>query len=285
MDPEADTTPSDEDYAKQFETVAAERAGMDAPADDAGDDDAEIESGAPAAPVAAAVEPDPAKAAAVAPPVKKDDIWADAPAELRAAYEGQIERNRRDQIELQRLKAARAEPAAPPAKRELPPEVKKYSEEYPEMAGPTAMMLAPTAEAVERIEARLREIDQERYIGHVTAQEAALRADHPDFDQIKASKEFDDWLIAQPAEFRQIAINNSPNIVNSVSASKLVALFKAETRAPEPPAQTQPSLKRQKQLESASVPRVRGPAPAPDNTDDYGAQFIAEARARSRARA
>lgn len=281
MSTEPDITLSDEDYAKQFDAQAAERSGVAADTDDRDEVEAAQEPvAAPTPESAPAPEPEAKPVAA-----KKEDLWASAPAELRAAYEGQIERNRRDQIELQRLKAAITAPAPAPVKREIPAEVKKFNEDYPDLAVPTAMMLAPATEAVERMELRLAQIEQERYAGHVAAQEAALRADHPDFDQVKVSQEFAGWLAAQPVEIQQIAFNNSPNILNSASASKLVALFKAETRATEPSTQTQPSLKRQKQLDSASVPLVRGPAPAPDNTDDYAAQFAAEARARIRARA
>ena len=288
MSAETDIGLSDEDYAKQFDAQAAERAGVVAD-----EPDTDIDAAPEPAVVTDATPPstDPEEKPA-APVAKKDDLWASAPAELRAAYEemeqrynGMAERARRDQIHLERLKAAPAAPAPATAKREVPAEVKKFNEDYPDLAGPTAMMLAPATEAVERIESRLQRIEQERFANHVAAQEDALNREHPDFPVIKTSKEFESWLIAQPAEIQQIAFNNSPHILNSASASKLVALFKAETRAAEIPVQTQPSLKRQKQLDSASVPLVRGPAPAPDNADDYAAQFAAEARARIRARA
>ena len=199
---------------------------------------------------------------------KPADIWDGATEAQRAAFAGVQEQLRRRLVENERLKAR------PEAKKaDVSEKVQRYKADYPELADPTEEMVAPAIAAVEDVKARLEEIERRDFSNYIAAQEAALVSAHPDFPQIKESPAFTQWLLAQPDEVRQIAINNSPEIINAHSAGYLLSLYKRDN-APKPSLTPQ----RKKQLEASVTAPDRGPSATPASANDFSSAFKAKER-------
>lgn len=202
-----------------------------------------------AAPAAADPTPDPSAApAAAAPAAAAKDIWADAPAELRAAHEEAMQRAdqkyRSDigrQASYQRriasledeLKAKTAAPAAaadpatkPQALREREP-IKKALEDYPEVMGPLLDALEPMQAENDDLRRTVSSLTQDRREAQISAQEQALQVAHPDWKEATSSPEFVEWLNTRPKAIREIIERNAQEIVDAEEAITVVGDFKA----------------------------------------------------------
>jgi hypothetical protein len=196
----------------------------------------------------AAVVAEPAPAAAAPAPVVTD-IWSNAPAELRAArdaeiaardqkYRSDIGRQAAYQKQIEDLRAQLAGREATPAATTTPaaeapvalrerPAIKKVLEDYPEVAGPILDAFEPVMADNERMGRELSVVTEDRRANVLSVQEAALTAAHPDWAQACASKDFADWLDAQPASVKQIVERNGQQVVDAQEAIAMVGNFKA----------------------------------------------------------
>lgn len=176
---------------------------------------------------------------------------------------------------------------------ELPPNLKKAVEEYPEVAGPLAEVIGQQMKVIEELKKNLSDLAQskdgdarERYI---EAQTGALVEAHPDWhiltgvpgghfkDEMarkSAADKFTAWVSKQPRYVQEAAAANGKVIVDAEAAIDLIGRYKAHLRetgqatqttnpgaqgsgaSPKPNAQ---DAKRARQLESAASPRTSRP--------------------------
>lgn len=296
-----------------FETMAAAKPNddpipevaevVDAPAE-------EITEETPAAPAAVAPATTTTPAAA-APAAAATDIWSSATPELRAAHEAALaDRDHRYQSDVGRqaayqrqiqslrdeLAAKTATPAAPATPAATPPSlrenpvIKKSLEEYPDVG------LAPVLDALDasnaenaRLGRALSSIEEDRRAGFVAAQEQALTVAHPDWRAACASKDFADWLDAQPAAVKQIVERNGKEVVDAAEAAAMVGSFKAHfalthprpqpaaPAAPAAPATAAPTNlaeRRDAQLRAVTTPPKGAPVAIPDGAPGGQAEAV-----------
>ncbi|MYE07102.1 MAG: hypothetical protein F4Y04_07790 [Chloroflexi bacterium] len=192
------------------------------------------------------------------------DIWANAPSELRDAFDA--EKSRADRAEQRsasdrgrvsalqtrldtlagkapeqhdKAGAAETSPDAGDSQDESPFETDEWKtvrEEFGDIVEPIEKVLKPFVTDLKAVKAenqRLRDgmqtIGQDRVHSRVLEQEAQVREDHPDYDDIVKSDEFDAWAQAAPSYIRQGLERNGEAIVDAAEASDLIARFKSDT--------------------------------------------------------
>lgn len=196
------------------------------------------------------------------------DIWANAPSELRAAFDA--EKSRADRAEQQsasdrgRLSALQtrydaslgrspeqqdtaggADTSSDDAEDTRPnpfesDEWKGLREEFGDIAEPIERVLSGHFEATTkeiavlkdenlRLRNGLQTIGQDRVHSRVMEQEEQVRQDHPDYDDVVNSEEFAAWAEAAPAYIRAGLERNGKAIVDAGEASDLVKRFKSDT--------------------------------------------------------
>lgn len=188
---------------------------------------------------------------------KSDDIWANAPAPLREAFQASEEKRKKAenlvrsngaraaqaQNELQALKAQVAEKRDESAAVEAGSEatdkaerLKELRDEYPNLAGPILdQMLAleekvaklTPAEAAPAAEVAAEPTEEQK--AAYAEQFTALTELHDDMPTIVQSPEYAAWLEGQPDKIKGIIEENTPFIVNAEDCSLVFDLFKAQT--------------------------------------------------------
>ncbi len=242
-----------------------------------------------------------------------DDIWSNAPPELKDAYEKaqrdaelrvrsangrvlsmqrQIEALSRqqqggDQQGQQPEQSEKSDPSA------LDAALQKLQEDYPELAAPLSQIIngqkaeiARQNEMLARLSQGVQTFEQSQAAQAVAAQEHFLTQQHPDWQQVAADERFAGWLQDQPLAIQQAMHRNFNNIVDGRDAALVIGSFKrdmgigaaspAAASTPTPtPTPAQMSDKRQRQLDAG---RDAGRSGAPIRTgpppkDDHDASF------------
>jgi hypothetical protein len=265
-----------------------------ATADDEHADESAAAMAAAAADVPAEV---PAVIPAAAPAATVTDIWSSATPEVRAAHAAALEERdqkiRSDigrQAALQRKvllleeqlagrsatpAATTAETATTPTSLRERPSIKKALEDYPETGiGEVVEALDLTLAENARLGRELSTITEDRRTGVMAAQEQALTAAHPDWVAATGSKEFADWLTAQPASVKQIVERNGAQVVDAEEAIAMVGAFKAHFALTHPPipqpviptpaVPTPLAARRAAQLEAVTTTVKGAPVAVPD---------------------
>lgn len=266
-------------------------------------------------PEASATDPAPTQEAAAAADAAAatKDIWADAPPELRAAHEAEMQRwdqKYRSDIGRQasyqrRISALEAElkaksgaaPAAgaEPAETKTPireqPKIKQALEDYPEVVAPILEALEPLLSDTDNLRRDVQSLTEHRREAVISDQEKALEAAHPDWKAATSSPEFVEWLGTRPKAVREMIERNAEEIVDAEEAITVVGDFKAHyalthPKTPNPqeepkpapardPAPTTLADRRAKQLAAVTTaPASRGGAqPVPGGAGDDDAVF------------
>lgn len=229
----------------------------------------------------------------------QDDVWANATPEQKAAYKRleQADRSNRGRIsamqrQLNDLTKASQSAAAPDKGDASGKDGKEgadgflatddwnsFQEEYPEVAGPLGKFIGSLQAQITRQEKELSAIGTERRQSALDEQVNLLVEEHPDWQDLTADTGFPDWLSSQPRHIQEAAMRNANEIVDAAEAADVVGRFKAFRSAQQPnnpPAsgegdpnnRQQLSGKRQRQLESASTARSRGPGVASGIPED-----------------
>ena len=191
------------------------------------------------------------------------DIWADAPSELRAAFEAEKSKASRAEQEIasnrgriSHLQARLDSLIAKPEQQddtagagETSPDAggsqdnlfesdgwKQFREDYADIAGPVQEVFSAQAEEIKTVRAenqRLRKgletVGEDRVLARSDRLEAEVRETHPEYDEIIASEAFANWGQAAPAYIQQALHRNGEIIVDAAEASDLIARFKADT--------------------------------------------------------
>lgn len=244
--------------------------------------------------------PQPAAAETPAPEVKADDLWKDAPAELREAHEREVAarvsaeqaartqsgRLSKTQLQLNDLKAnlaSQRDPGAAPKEEAEDRETRRAQlrEEYPDSVGPVLddlvnleteireIRAGQTAQAASETETLLQE------------QTAALESVHPTFRDDVAKPAFVTWALQQPDYVQDAIRANAKQIVDGASAADILTRYHRDTADPAREAEAE---RRREQLEAARDPVIRNPAaatPAGDGSVEQIWGDLTEKRQRS----
>ena len=145
-------------------------------------------------------------------------------------------------------------------------EIEEWSRRYPEVSKIIDTIARKRAnEALEIGEKKIRSLEKmESQIKRERA-ENELRSMHPDFDRIRASKEFHDWVALQPQWVQDALYKNS---TDARAAARAIDLYKQDKGirkvAPNPNAAAQ------------SVGRTSGPAPAGAGRARFSESMVAK---------
>lgn len=259
-------------------------------------DEAVDASGKPASADPAVAEDKGTPALKPEPAASAPDIWATAPAELKAAHEAAQSRiktlEKTDQSHRGRLSAQdreltrlrnlgkTAQPAATVEKSATvadllkdDPDFQALQKDFPEVGKPIGAVLQRMVDrmtkAIEPVKAEVSGITAEREGRHLELQDEIVRTAHSDYDEITKSKDFHDWYQRAPAYVKAGIERNGKVIVDGQEVADIVSRFKGETGRgqaspaataadPQPAASTDP--KRKLQLASATQPKPKGQA-------------------------
>lgn len=304
-------------FDEEFDAaLAAISAGDEAPAnaaastaEEAGNEGA-ADNRAPAN--AAATEAPSAASAPAGDAPEPQDIWSNAPPELRAAadqlrrdYELRLEteKGRRAGLdrELARLRQQNPQPqpaAQPegqhrgndgnngqqPQQQQQPATsdiVEKLREEYPELAAPILDLIEKQQATVEELKAITAPVQQEREKAEEARQLALLESQVSDWADAVRDDRFIGWLGQQPQSLQTAFNRNADKWVDGADAALVIGKFKQDvgfgTKAPlpVPPAQDE---RRQRQLANgrdagSNSPSVSSSGPSDDDFEGWVDRF------------
>jgi hypothetical protein len=219
-----------------------------------GEDAAEPGDKAPA--VDAAALGDTASATAQAGEAPQD-IWANAPQQLRDAYEAE-KRNadlrirsmagRHSSLErqLQQERQQRAQGQQPQGQVQDDPAqgretggayvpatsleadtIKQLREDYPEVAGPLIDLIAAQQARLDQMAQPVQQMQQQQATAFVTEQEKLLTDQVPDWQDAVMDDRFAGWLQSEPTSVQDAMQRNFSQIVDGADAALVVSRFKA----------------------------------------------------------
>lgn len=239
------------------------------------------------------------------------DPFANATPEQKAAYEAaqeriqkleQSERSNRGRLSALQRKIDQGQQGAPAQAGAAPStegaggvegdtegflaseEWKSFSEEYPEVASPLASVIGRLESQLAHQNKELAAIGDDRRQSALEEQAERLAEDYPKWQEEVADPGFVDWVHTQPRHIQEAAYRNAEQIVDAQEAADVIGRFKAYRSEQQPDnarpesggtTKTQGSDKRrQRQLESASTTRSRGPGAASGIPEDGDEQQI-----------
>lgn len=168
---------------------------------------------------------------------------------------------------------------------------KHFQEEYPEVAGPLTTAISSLQAEVTRQNKELSAIGNDRRQNALEEQADLLTEAHSDWRDVVADDGFEEWVALQPRHIREAAVRNAEEIVDAEEAADVVGRFKAfrdeqgagdgSQQGQQPGAGDRQSAgsgnrqaRRQRQLESASTTRSRGPGVASGIPEDGDPETI-----------
>lgn len=304
-----------DDFEKSFNEFAGASSDDDPPADQAGGDENKgDDTGQDDGSSAGNDDKQPADEAGKEttdggnqPPAEATDIWANATPEQRKAFEAlnaqyraleHTDRSNRGRIaafqrQLAELQASAPEkPAAGDKGKggqnvtaqifEAKPTLKKFKEEYPEVAEPIQELFSTILEENANLRRELSGLSSERRQDALSKNEQALTEKHPDWKAVTAKPEFSRWVEQQPGYVQQAIIRNAEHIVDPNEAADIIGRFKEATGQMTPP-NPSPSdgggktstteTRRKRQLEAASSVVNKGPGAGASAPDDFESAF------------
>lgn len=238
--------------------------------------------------------PPPADGQAPTDQQPSDDIWANAPPELRAAYEASLNQAKEletkltrqngrvsaldrqlNQIRNQQNGQGQPKPDTDVSKLLETDKFKQFREEYPEIADPITEVLSVAAERLKDVSTVVDSQNQAHEENILNEQLGIFQSDHPDWTQYAEDPRWNDWVASQPRHIREAAARNREFIVDGSEASDVLSRFKQEhgigTTPPPPPPTSDP--RRDRQLDGARRPGTSAPSVATGDPDNFDAAF------------
>lgn len=298
----------DADFSAGFESANA--TGQAPPEDQQGQN---LQGGEGKDPSDAGAQEPPASAKAAeapqdAPPAKSPgsfDPWVGMSPEQRAHWERvqHSEQSQRGRIAAltRKANAAPPPPAAEP-QQHLPNEdkskttkeqsvsqaeekfnrLKAQAEEYPDVVGAAAEVLADLKSQLDEIGSAIKPMQENQDAAQHARAYADLESKHSDFRDFIGNQEFIAWVEKQPAGIQQLA-----NSYDASEISSVLSLYKMEQSATVQPSETQQQgngqksateAKRERQLDGSKAVNTRGAPAAAGIPDDFGAAFSARSQ-------
>lgn len=186
------------------------------------------------------------------------DIWANAPAELKAAFDaalqdrdqlltkhnrtlGQLSAADRELARLRRESVAKPEPqqGEQGGSQDSDPfdsdEIKRLREEYGEIAEPFLKLLKTQSEQIAQLQAPVAELGQQRASVARQSELEVFTTAHPDWERYVNDPRYPEWLSAQPKAVQDAAAR-AINVDDGQEAAWLLGQFKASIGAAQSPA-------------------------------------------------
>ena len=111
-------------------------------------------------------------------------------------------------------------------------DIEEWSKQYPDVAGIVETIAAKKAqEMFNKAEARLQEFDKIQTEAERTKAENAIRKSHEDFDDLRASDEFHNWVDEQPKWVQDALYENSDDPASVVRVIDLYKVDKGLTKS------------------------------------------------------
>lgn len=264
-------------------------------------------------------DPAPADAAAQAPGADgtpspqgsaTDDPWANAPPELREAFEkekrdwelrfrsanGRVSAYQRQLAQYQQQTQQQpAQQQAHEQQQEVThrqdagasgidlkdPKFQQMREDFPEVAGPLLDLLDVVVGRLDQVSKTTGSVEQQQAEAFLASQEQALAQQHPDWLVAASDDRFGGWLQEQPISIQQAFERNREAIVDSRDASLVISLFKQSVGFSSPQQQPQQQAptqdpRRQRQLASGrDVGRTAPPVATGIAEHDFDAHLDA----------
>ena len=105
-------------------------------------------------------------------------------------------------------------------------DIEEWSKEYPDVAGIVETIAAKKAqEMFSKAEARMQEFDKIQTEAERTKAETLIRKSHEDFDDLRASDEFHNWVEEQPKWVQDALYENSDD---AASVVRVIDLYKVD---------------------------------------------------------
>lgn len=309
----ADIAPSEDadDFDKAFDEIASGAA--EAPAENAGDDDgadpvpeADGESSPPAGEAAG----EEANVAGNQPPASaepSDDIWANAPPELREAREKELRdlnfrlasqqgrvsalhRKLQEQGQQQNRQDGGGQPAAQQQEDgEIAADpLAALKEEYPDIAAPIAAEIEGLRQQIANMTQPVNTLAEAQQQMETQRQVSILAERHPDWLELSKDDRWEGWAASQPRAVQEALARNA-NVSDGQEAAWVLDLFKRDMGISAPAAQPAPApsptpapspaplsadQRRQKQLDAGrDGGSGGGPTVTNEIPDDFDAEF------------
>lgn len=259
QDAAVDAEPSAEE---EFDAVVAELdAEENPPADKAADtpdpSDANADAEEPETPADNAADTDaPADGNASPDGDTQEDIWANAPAQLREQFEaaqrdadlrmrsanGRVSAKDRQIADLTaKIEALQKGGAEQPGEEQqsdgsdesgksgLSSEaLAQLREDYPDLAGPLLDIIEQQNKKLEGVSKTAGTFEQQQAQAFVTQQEGVLTEQHPDWQEVAKDDRFTGWLDTQPQSVQDAMARNFNAIVDGKDAALVVGRFKQD---------------------------------------------------------
>lgn len=105
-------------------------------------------------------------------------------------------------------------------------DIAAWARKYPDVAGIVETIAAKKAqELFQKAESRLRELDEVQYEATRTKAENEIRQAHPDFDRLRESDDFHNWVDDQPKWVQDAVYENADD---PASVIRVIDLFKVD---------------------------------------------------------
>ena len=105
-------------------------------------------------------------------------------------------------------------------------DIAAWARKYPDVAGIVETIAAKKAqELFQKAESRLRELDEVQYEATRTKAENEIRQAHPDFDKLRESDDFHNWVDDQPKWVQDAVYENADD---PASVIRVIDLFKVD---------------------------------------------------------
>lgn len=316
----SDIAEGQDEVATEFARLAAEKTAgtpaVETPSGEPADTEQPVN---PADAADAPAQPEAAEPAAKETPAP--DIWANAtPEQIAERDRLAAERDKHKasdfsqrgrlgamQRRLNAYEASKAAPRAAPAAEDgqepaspqgaatpsgaddaLAAEIKRVTEEYPDVAGPLVKMLEAHRAEMAALEQRVRPVLDQGDEQEIARQYAILSERHPDYVEVARSPDFHGWLQDQPDAIRKLA-----DSFDGRESSVVFTLFKTERDlakgaggAGAEPADPNPKpdldARRREQLEGGRVVQNRAAPASEAGPEDVEGQFSYFAKERAR---
>jgi hypothetical protein len=236
----------------------------------------------------------PAEPAADKPAGNEPDIWANAPPELRTAFEaerarseqavrsqtGRAQAEARRNAELQAELAALRKEAPEPKPEDTAPAIteetkQQLRDEFPDVAAPLLDVIGQLEKQVANLassnasrEERQQAADELETQRVFAAEEQRLTETHGDWSDVVKQPGFSEWIKGQPRMIKEALARNASQIVDADEAIDIIGRYKVETNKPDAL-----GARREAQMRGSTVPKPRTFAPTPSTSTDKESEW------------
>lgn len=134
-------------------------------------------------------------------------------------------------------------------------ELEQWAEKYPDVAKIVETIATKKAiEARKDVEEKLKYVDEMQTKVQIEKAETELSKLHPDFQELRVSEDFHDWVAAQPKWIQSALYEND---TDHLAAAKAIDLYKLETNKSATKSETKEAAKSVKKSSRAEEPKTQ----------------------------